>query len=571
MESNRSHMDAPIGLIHELKENGRSTFSLKYDDLNSAFSTSNLSYHILAIVGAQNSGKSTLYNKVFNLSLRTMNQKNFSRTTNGMDMVISSQYPYILLDMEGINSVERYREDASYIERMIPPFALQVSSLLIYNININDICQRSYVESIAKMIANYLIICREHRKILFCVRDVSSSNDKENIVLRIRESFHDAITVAKTLYEQAESEKTKSPISIEQIARLFQIGFAFMSPYNRINKKFYDEKTERNDIKAFRNEIERLLRGTKAFSVNKLPLQWSEIWRCIHEREMINSVEMSKYVVELTNLKERLSSECFNLGPDYENQLNKLEEEFKKEIEGIKDRHVKERFKSELKEMIIHQRASAEVRNFRKSVLNYIQVKTQSGKNLYADLISMYREMEVYQTNMSRNEYANKLFEESIKGNKYMNLIEKAINEIYTKAYEKINKIRARSKKEFPKIEFEIAKLNQAAEKTVSMFWKVLAALGLAAIGVGIGAAVGIGIGSAIGGTVLRVPSTTIGGVVGGVGGGVGGFSLFSRLFSKKSLREENVWRNLADHIVDQINSDKFTSWRNNLENMITS
>jgi hypothetical protein len=133
-------------LIEEEKPDGRWIFNFNTqalnDQLNDLLSSSNLSRDLTIIVVPQSSGKSTLFNKLFNLGLPTMSPQNRCQTT---------EYPNIFSDMEGGSSSERHRGNASYVERMISAFGIKVSSPMIYNLDVKDIRRQTYIYNITRM------------------------------------------------------------------------------------------------------------------------------------------------------------------------------------------------------------------------------------------------------------------------------------------------------------------------------------------------------------------------------------------------------------------------------------
>jgi hypothetical protein len=116
-------------------------------------------------------------------------------------MLSPIDYPYVFLDMEGSRSGERHDEDATYVERMISVFGLKVSSLFIYNIDVREVGHNTHILEIANMILHFLIVGEEHKRILFCVRDVTIKHNILNIRSKIQKSFEDALRDATNLYE----------------------------------------------------------------------------------------------------------------------------------------------------------------------------------------------------------------------------------------------------------------------------------------------------------------------------------------------------------------------------------
>ncbi|KAI9208330.1 RHD3/Sey1 [Polychytrium aggregatum] len=89
-------------------------------------------YHIMAVLGSQNSGKSTLLNQVFGTNFDVMNAKlRRSQTTKGIWMSRAEQSNVLVMDVEGTDGDARW-EDQDF-ERKSALFSLAISEVLLVN------------------------------------------------------------------------------------------------------------------------------------------------------------------------------------------------------------------------------------------------------------------------------------------------------------------------------------------------------------------------------------------------------------------------------------------------------
>eukprot|EP00696_Hemimastix_kukwesjijk_P004715 gnl/Hemi2/16028_TR5312_c0_g1_i1.p1 gnl/Hemi2/16028_TR5312_c0_g1~~gnl/Hemi2/16028_TR5312_c0_g1_i1.p1 ORF type:complete len:755 (+),score=269.77 gnl/Hemi2/16028_TR5312_c0_g1_i1:101-2365(+) len=96
-------------------------------------------YSVVAIMGAQSSGKSTLLNVLFRTRFPTMEaERGRSQTTQGIWMAKAAERDIVVMDVEGTDSRERGEESASY-ERQIALFSLAMCRVLIINVWEHDL------------------------------------------------------------------------------------------------------------------------------------------------------------------------------------------------------------------------------------------------------------------------------------------------------------------------------------------------------------------------------------------------------------------------------------------------
>ncbi|GJV28422.1 root hair defective 3-like protein, partial [Tanacetum coccineum] len=103
--------------------------------LGCAILTIGLSYTVVAIMGPQSSGKSTLLNNLFHTNFREMDAyRGRSQTTKGIWMArcVGIEPCTIVMDLEGTDGRERGEDDTMF-EKQSALFALAVSDIVLIN------------------------------------------------------------------------------------------------------------------------------------------------------------------------------------------------------------------------------------------------------------------------------------------------------------------------------------------------------------------------------------------------------------------------------------------------------
>ena len=67
----------------------------------------NRNYFVISIIGTQSSGKSTLLNYLFHTNFELMTGVPGTRTTCGVWVAVDHQQPFVILDCEGNDSLDR--------------------------------------------------------------------------------------------------------------------------------------------------------------------------------------------------------------------------------------------------------------------------------------------------------------------------------------------------------------------------------------------------------------------------------------------------------------------------------
>ena len=138
-------MEKPLHIIDEnsnfLQDEIAFNESLKDMQINSN------KYIVIAISGAQSSGKSTFFNHLLSTSFETLNiaLNGFRRTTRGLHLAPikrgSFSYPLLVLDAEGTDSSDRREEN--YFDSQLALFSLSVSHVFLCNLWFHDVGRHS--------------------------------------------------------------------------------------------------------------------------------------------------------------------------------------------------------------------------------------------------------------------------------------------------------------------------------------------------------------------------------------------------------------------------------------------
>ncbi|QSL64677.1 hypothetical protein MERGE_001979 [Pneumocystis wakefieldiae] len=91
-----------------------------------------IDYNVVAVLGSQSTGKSTLLNKLFSTCFSTMDSLVRKQTTKGIFYILSRNTNILIMDVEGMDGRER-GEDQDF-ERKSALFALAISDVIIINL-----------------------------------------------------------------------------------------------------------------------------------------------------------------------------------------------------------------------------------------------------------------------------------------------------------------------------------------------------------------------------------------------------------------------------------------------------
>ncbi|EGR28220.1 hypothetical protein IMG5_181490 [Ichthyophthirius multifiliis] len=142
-------------------------------------------YNIVSIIGAQNSGKSTLLNRVFGTQFEVLQSKSKQQTTKGIWVSRDKEQNVMILDVEGSNSRQRGKGEkgSGFFEKSTALFALAFSQVLILNFNTLNLGHESEF-SIIKVIMEMnlrLFKSDQVKQILIVFRDFNDEQDDFDI------------------------------------------------------------------------------------------------------------------------------------------------------------------------------------------------------------------------------------------------------------------------------------------------------------------------------------------------------------------------------------------------------
>ncbi|KAL8522532.1 hypothetical protein ACS0TY_012625 [Phlomoides rotata] len=208
-----------------------------------------LSYAIVAIMGPQSSGKSTLLNHLFGTNFREMDAlRGRSQTTKGIWMAqcVGIEPCTIVMDLEGTDGRERGEDDTTF-EKQSALFALAVSDIVLINMWCHDIGREQAANKpLLKTVFQVMMRLFSPRKttLMFVIRD-KTKTPLENLEPVLREDIQkiwDAVPKPQAHKETPLSEffnvevvalnsfEEKEELFMEQVASLRQRFFHSVTP-----------------------------------------------------------------------------------------------------------------------------------------------------------------------------------------------------------------------------------------------------------------------------------------------------------------------------------------------------
>ncbi|KAB2637081.1 protein ROOT HAIR DEFECTIVE 3 2-like [Pyrus ussuriensis x Pyrus communis] len=199
------------------------------------------SYAVVAIMGPQSGGKSTLMNHLFDTGFQEMEiESGKSQTTKGIWIAkcIGIEPCTIAMDLEGSDSSERGEDDTT-LEKQIALFALAVSDILLINMWYNDIC-REHAASIPLLKTIFQVMMRlcgnppKKTTLMFVVRDKPAKAPFVLLEKRLRE---DTEKMWKAV-SKSQAHKN-SPLTV-----FFNVEVVALSNYLEKEETFKEEVTQ---------------------------------------------------------------------------------------------------------------------------------------------------------------------------------------------------------------------------------------------------------------------------------------------------------------------------------------
>ncbi|KAI4296630.1 hypothetical protein L6164_036575 [Bauhinia variegata] len=194
-----------------------------------------LSYAVVAIMGPQSSGKSTLMNHLFHTNFREMDAyRGRSQTTKGIWMAkcVGIEPLTIAMDLEGTDGRERGEDDTAF-EKQSALFALAVSDVVLINMWCHDIGREQAANKpLLKTVFQVMMRLFSPRKttLLFVIRD-KTKTPLENLEPILRED------IEKIWNAVPKPQAHKST----PLSEFFNVEVTALSSYEDKEEKFKEE------------------------------------------------------------------------------------------------------------------------------------------------------------------------------------------------------------------------------------------------------------------------------------------------------------------------------------------
>ncbi|EAR99602.2 ROOT HAIR defective 3 GTP-binding protein (macronuclear) [Tetrahymena thermophila SB210] len=208
----------------------------------SGLGQSHNSYNIVSIIGSQNSGKSTLLNRVFGTNFQMLSGSSRTQTTKGIWVSRDKEQNILILDVEGSNSRQRGKAEkgSEFYERSTALFALAFSQILIINCNSLNLGHESEY-SIIKIIMEMnirLFRSDQVKQMLIIIRDF---NDEVDNFKEVTESIRNEIY---GIWGEIQKPPEFANVQPEQI---FKIDFFTSSHFQYQRQKFESDMVQLRD------------------------------------------------------------------------------------------------------------------------------------------------------------------------------------------------------------------------------------------------------------------------------------------------------------------------------------
>ncbi|KAL0224643.1 hypothetical protein RCL1_002555 [Eukaryota sp. TZLM3-RCL] len=265
-----------------IDDNGQFTTALNtfLDNLDNSVSSK---YSILAVLGAQSSGKSTLLNHVFNTNFPVLNSSHGRhQTTRGLWIAQPPSAPNVfVVDSEGTDGKER--GEALIYERKFALFSLILADILIVNIWHQDIGRhgasnlsllRSVFDAKARLFLSSGSLESKKKTIIFAVRDhIAHATTIEILGQQLIESV-------SLLWNEVAQRHELTHIRVDSLFDFDFFGFPNL---------FYQLSEFQTSVKSFKDIL--INKSSKIRPTVPLPglNQWCEnIWNLIEQDKDLN-------------------------------------------------------------------------------------------------------------------------------------------------------------------------------------------------------------------------------------------------------------------------------------------
>ncbi|XP_021827163.1 protein ROOT HAIR DEFECTIVE 3-like, partial [Prunus avium] len=199
------------------------------------FAERGLTYSVVAIVGPQSSGKSTLVNRLFQTNFKEMEAlKGRSQTTKGIWLAKSPSIRRftLVMDIEGTDGRERGEDDTTF-EKQSTLFALAVSDVVLINMWCQDIGrEQASNKPLLKTVFQAIMQFFSPRKstLIFVIRDMTKT-PLENLEPILREDI-------QKIWDSAPKPEAdrNTPLS-----KFFNVEVVALSSCEHMEDKFTEE------------------------------------------------------------------------------------------------------------------------------------------------------------------------------------------------------------------------------------------------------------------------------------------------------------------------------------------
>lgn len=337
---------------------------------------SGVDYHIISIIGAQSSGKSTLLNHIFNTTFQTMNEATGrQQTTKGIHAAYSEKSKILIFDIEGSDSRERGDAD-SLFERKAALFALALSEVVMVNMWQNDI-GRYNASSIPLL------------KTVFEVNlQLFSSESKCHLLFVIRDATADQKIIEGQVKRDLESIWSSLTLPPHLAGRPFEDFFIFhffALPHLRLKKaefdqavvKLRDEFVDPDDSTfLFKQPTGKIIPGDGLYNYI------CSVWDAISQNKELN----------LPSQRRTLSN--FRCDEFVKHSLEQFDNDVKEKIEpNLQDKHIIPDF-ADVCNSVIDKTLSYYDEESRQYVPDIVEEKRKTLLNKMGEILSQF-----YQTN----------------------------------------------------------------------------------------------------------------------------------------------------------------------------
>lgn len=274
------------------------------------FNDCGLSYAVVAIMGPQSSGKSTLMNHLFHTNFREMDAfRGRSQTTKGVWMAkcVGIEPFTIAMDLEGSDSRERGEDDTTF-EKQIALFALAIADIVLINMWCHDIGREQAANKpLLKTVFQVMMRLFSPRKttILFVIRDKTKTPLEylEPILREDIQKIWDAVPKPQTL--------KNSPLN-----EFFNVEVTALSSYEEKEEQFKEQVAELRQ-RFFHSISPGGLAGDRRAVVPASGFSFSaqQIWRVIKENKDLD-LPAHKVMVATVRCEEIANEKLHHLSAD---------------------------------------------------------------------------------------------------------------------------------------------------------------------------------------------------------------------------------------------------------------